>query len=179
MASFAEQKSKIADKPKPLRIVTLEPSAWVLRPPKGKVALGLRSLSQSETMTAQAEAWKEALAGGREGEAAEERHNEALLCWVVGFAATDPNDADKPYFEFGDTDVRERLTSAAIRRLWDELELAVAGVSPLIHPATDEELGDLGALLCGESPLAPLDPAQALRVRRWARVLLDLLESDG
>jgi len=179
MGTFAEQKTpKGQEKIRPIRIVTLEPAAWVLKPPKGKVALGLRCLSQDETMTAQAEAWKEARANGREGEAVIERFNEALMCWVIGAAATDPNDAGKPFFQFADVEVRERLTPAAIRRLWDELELAQASVSPLLPAATDDELGDLGALLCGEAPLASLDPASALRVRRWARVLLDLLAPE-
>lgn len=177
MATFAQQKAKPGEKPKPARVVVLEPSAWAQNAPKTKVALGLRPLAQGELMTSQAEAWKEARSNGREGEAAEERFNEALLCWVVAFATTDPNDAGKPYFEFGNEQVREQLHSDTIRRLWDELELAKAATSPLLPAATDEELAELGALLCGEAPLEGLDPAKALRVRRWARVLLEHLDA--
>jgi hypothetical protein len=177
MTTFAQQKAKLGEKPRPARIVTLEPSAWAHNAPKTKVALGLRPLAQTELMTSQAEAWKEAHANGREGEAAEERFNEALLCWVVGFATTDPNDASKPFFEFGNEQVREQLRPETIRRLWDELELAKAATSPLLPAATDEELAELGALLCGEAPLEGLDPAKALRVRRWARVLLEHLDA--
>lgn len=176
MATFAQQKSRPGELPSPARIVVLEPSAWAQDAPKTKVALGLRPLTQGELMTSQAEAWKEAHAHGRQGEAAEERFNEALLCWVVGFATTDPNNASKPYFEFGNEQVRAQLRPDTVRRLWDELELAKAQTSPLLPAATDEELAELGAMLCAEAPLEALPPARALRVRRWARVLLEHLD---
>lgn len=172
MATFAEKK---AEQSKPQDIVLLEPSAFRTKPPKAKVAIGLRLLSQQEVMTAQAESWKEARQGEREGEAMIERFNEALLCWVVATAACDPNNAAKPYFEFADIEVRERLTTDAIRHLWDRFEMAQAAASPLTPPVSDEELANLGVLLCGDAPLAQLNPAHELRVRRWARVMFDLL----
>lgn len=172
MSTFAAQRK---DKPAPLRIVTLEPSAWAKGAPKTKVALGLRCLSHRELTTAQGEAWKEARSGGREGEEVTERFNEVLMAWTVAYACTDPNDASKPYFEFAHIEVREKLRPETIRRLWDELEAAQAGSSPLLPPADDDELAELGAMLCGQEPLGNLTPAQALRLRRWARLMLEQL----
>jgi hypothetical protein len=175
MPTFSET---LATRREPAATVSLPPSAWASswpKAPREAVALGLRLLSEEETLTCVAESAKEAVAGGRSGQEAVERQNESLLCWVIGYAACDPNDATKPYFAFGDNDVRRALTPEALRRLWDELERATAAASPVTPQATDDDLVDLSILLAVDRPLEGLSPAQEARVRKWLGHIAALL----
>lgn len=165
----------------PDHVVVLAPRAFADAYPKrpaADVAVGLRRLSQSEAQTAMAEARKESTAGDRSGEAASERFGEALVCWSVGFAACDPNDAGAPYFACGDEEIRQALTPEGIRRLWDELEMIHAAESPLLTPLADDDAADLANALAHDG-LARLSTAKATRVRRWLRFVLDELRAAG
>lgn len=156
-------------------IVVLSPSAFCdtyQGRPASDVAVGLRRLSEREAMTCMAEARKEAAAGERRGEAAEERFSEALLCWTIGYAACDPNDVSKPYFARGDEEVRDALTPSGLRRLWDELEMLLAAESPLLAPVSDDDLA-IAAIALTPEALALLPSGKRLRVRRWLRFILD------
>jgi hypothetical protein len=162
----------------PAAVVVLAPSEWVATwkdAPRAPVAVGLRLLSEEETLTADAEATKEAIRGGRQTDDAVRRYNEALLCWIIGFAACDPNDATAPFFAFGDSDVRAAFPPATVRRLWEELELAATASSPSAPVATDEDLADLGMLLCCTTPLSGLSTQEATRARKWLGRILALL----
>ena len=161
------------------KIIVLPPQAFAdaySKRPQADVAVGLRRLSERETITALTEARKEGSDGGREGEAAIERLNEALLCWSLSFATCDPNDVSKPYFERADEEVREAFPPETLRRLWDELELLHAGGSLLLPEASDTDLAELTECLA-EGALSALTPPKALRVRRWLRFCLDELRA--
>src|SRR5574343_1746857 len=150
-------------------VVVLHPSAFCdpyRDRPGSDVAIGLRRISEREAMTSMAEARKEAASAYRKGEAAEERLNEAILCWTIGYAACDPNDVSKPYFARGDEEVRDALTPYGLRRLWDELEMLLAADSPLLAPLGDDELALLAVSLTPQA-LALLPAGKQVRVRRW------------
>lgn len=159
----------------PARIVTLPPSSWVALDgaPTGEIAVGIRCLSQQEIMTAKAEATKEAAARGGGGRG--ERYNEALLAWTVGFSVCDPNDASKPFFRLGDEDARRRLTPEALRRLWDETEMAHLETSPLRPEASDTDLAELALTLTDPGAWERLSPGDAVRLRRLLRFALEEL----
>lgn len=167
-----------AKAPEPARVVVLRPSAFVATwqgRPVDEVAVGLRLLSHEETMTAAAEAAKEAVGGGREGDVAEERYRHALCCWTVGYALCDPNDASKPYWPTGDEAVRSRLTPEATAHLFHELELAHVAESPTRPEAGPEDVAVLAGLLATEGPLSALSEGKARRVRRWLGFVLSEL----
>jgi len=164
----------------------LPPAATVLLPakawssnytarPRDEVALGLRCLSEADALTCEAEAAKEATAGGRSAEEAPERFNEALMVWAVASALCDPNDARKAYFEFGDADVRRAFPPETLKHLFHELELAHLASSPVRPEASEEDLLDLADRLTDPEPFARLTPARAARLRRLLRFCLDEL----
>ncbi len=176
MSTFAEHLAKRP--PEPPLIVVLKPEhflATFTERPTVEVAVGLRTLSHDEVLVASSEAAKIARAGGREGEEAVDRYNEELMIWAVGAGTTDPNDARRAYFALGGESARHQLAPEGVRFLWDAIERAHALCSPLTPPASDQELRQLGALLQQPEAIAALHPTQALRVRRWGRVLLEML----
>jgi len=165
-----------SDAVRPDRVVVLQPhhfnSRWPRRP-AGEVAIGLRILGEDDTLLATTEAANEATSGDRREEVQQHRFDEALACWTVGLAATNPNDAGEPWFETGSALVKVALTPAAIAHLLHELELAIVAASPTRPEISPEEQDDLSFLLADPGALSHLGVAQARRVRRWLRYCLD------
>lgn len=165
---FAELK-KTAPPPE---TVVLKASAWTSTYPKrpeGEVALGLRLPSERELLTAHAEAVKEA--DGRAEPDRSFRFQEALICWTLGAALCDPNDADKPFFQRGDEEIREAFPPETLRHLWHELERAQLAHSPVRPEISDEEARELAQRLSQGAPTSP-------RLRRLLRFCLDELADD-
>lgn len=151
--------SQVPRDPKPERIVVLPPSAfaedWPNRP-HVEVAIGLRRLSQSDLGIARREAEREAVGFYDElresprkvsFDVLDELRNDALIVGAVGRAATDPNDASKPYFAGQEDGARMALTPQGARRLWDELVLLHVGGNVARPRASDEDVRRLGKAL--------------------------------
>ena len=122
-------------------------------------------------MTAKAEAAREASSRGL----STDRYGEALVAWVVGFSACDPNDASKPFFQRGDEEARQRLTPEALRCLWDETEMAHLETSPLRPEASDVDLAELALTMTDPGAWERLSRGDAARLRRLLRFCLEEL----
>ncbi len=179
MATRAEIREAEGQIPK--KIIALLPEHFLetfTKRPTGEVAAGLRLLSQAEEMRCKGEAeavvkaWSKAT--GITGDAAVERYNDELVVHVVACALTSCNKVEEPYFKHAAEAARVKLNSVGLRCVFDQLVDYKASVA-LVAPATDEELATLGAMLCEESPLSDLPPAESLAFRRWCRQILDRL----
>jgi hypothetical protein len=142
---------------------------WSLRP-TGDVMVGLRVYSESDCRTAEAEAAKQETP---------EAANAVLLGIAVARALCDPNDVNSPHptFPLAEDIVPIALTPNAIRRIFDEVERLHVEQSPAFPEATDEELMELAGALLPEQPFRGLVATDARRCRRYARFLLDAIES--
>jgi hypothetical protein len=164
---------------RPPRVIVVPRAAFSDRwegKPSGDVAVGLQLLSDGDYQTARAEATK--LASELQDDEAGwlEAFHDALLRWAVAKAATDPNDARKPYFQAAEDTVRDALTPLGVRRVYDELERLTIETSPLEPEANDGELLELAELLKhGAGVLTPLVRGQERSVRRLLRHCLEVL----
>lgn len=153
---------------RPLRVVRIEPddfaTTWGSRP-QGAVAVGLRMLADQDENNARAAALE--LVEHPAMAAAE--FNDALVAGIVGAAVCDPNDAtrDPEPLPCPRDMVRRALTSAAIRRLYHEVDAMVAECSPASRAATDDEIDEL-VMLLEDHEVTP-------RARRLLAVVLDEL----
>lgn len=171
--------SKAVEKAKPARIVIVQPSAfdptWE-RAPRTPIALGLRGVSSGDEAIARAEAERIARDELKHTDpvAFTEAYNDTLMRWIVARAACDPNDASAPHplLTRAEDQVRFALTSTAVRWLFEEIEQLQIATGPLHEPATDEELGELLALLATPEALSRLAPNNARYCRRLLRVVL-------
>jgi len=167
---------------RPLRTVLLEPgsfaSSWNGRP-EGAIAIGLRAISESDETTAAGEAEKFVRELVRPTDAGEAviAYNDALMRWLVSAAMCDPNDAEKrhPDFPLAETTLHNQLTSNALRFLYEETERLRVETSPLHPPATDEEIGELIAVLSVGEAMSALPGPDAAVVRRFLLFALEEL----
>jgi hypothetical protein len=181
MAAFSEVKAASAARA-PIRVVVLKPDAFVAtweNRPTTEVAIGIRCLSEPETLTAVHQARTVAEQNGRTGDAAIERYNEELMLWTVGFAACDPNDATAQWFELDGDAVKMFATPATIRHLFNELELAVVEASPIRRGANDGEISQLSKVLGDPAAFIGVPGPRATRIRQWLLICLqDLTGQD-
>lgn len=159
------------------RHVVLKPSdfadTWADKP-STEVAVGIRLLSENDYQTAKAEASRvverlyTANDGGlRDHEKAAEAWDDALICWVVAIGTCNVNDVQASYFPYANDVITLALTSRAIQRIYDAIDLLHLEESPATHEATDEELVALGeALAKGAEVLSSLKRIEARRARR-------------
>lgn len=165
---------------RPHHTVKLAPDefcARYARRPKSDVAIGVRPISERDSMTASAEAHKAAEKSELTGSALAERYNELCACNALAFALTDPNNAGKAYFEGGGEEIARALLPRTIDRLLGELEMAIVASSPLRPEATEDDLAALRERLADAEAIARLPGPKARRVRQWLRFCLD--EIDG
>ena len=187
-SAFQQFQRKAAQKP--ARVVVISPAEFsdqADKRPETDIAVGLRRLSETSEQGAMVEAAKRARELWPEGSANEDliaAANEALLCIVVARSLCDPNDVSRGHSAFpaAEDTLPKMLTSRAIRRLWDEIELMAIETSPLQPEATDEQLEALAVdLLTKPQELRLLGPAREKRVRRLLAFVADetaLLFSD-
>lgn len=172
--------SKVDKVRAPGDFVVLQPNdfadAWEGRPTH-EVAIGLRLVPTGEDETARAEATRKAWELFGRPEMLNERlevYFDALMRWVVGKAACDPNDVDKPYFAYGEDTVREALTTSGVRKFWDAYERFVLATSIFIPPIERPQLEQLVPLLTGGA-LEMLPSARQLRAKKLLSFVLSEL----
>lgn len=170
MSTFAEAIA-VRDKT-PLRHVVLRADFfaddWSEKPaPGGEIALGLRKVSDADTTTARAEAAKYAMEMHDDQEGQIEAFNDALMRWLIVRGTCDANDVtlNAPLFDGSEENVRNALTSRGIRYVWDEYERFHLETSPLVLPASDEDITSLIQFLKPEL-LGNMTTGAALRVRK-------------
>jgi hypothetical protein len=157
----------------PLKVVRLAPEdfagTWADRPREG-IAVGLRLVSDAD----EAEARHLASETSRDVDGvlqAADEYNDQLVASIVGAAICDPNDdsRDPPALPIMRDMIRQRLTSRAIRRLYNELDVLAADVSPAAREAGDDEVAELAEFL------ADPDASISNRARRLLAEVLDEL----
>lgn len=174
-----------AEGEKPGRVVTVPPTVWATtweKKPAGNVAIGLRLLSEADLVTATAESVKEATQLFPDGgDDFIESRNGFLLRWMIARGICDPNDADKPseILPLAEDMVRDALTAAGARWLYEELERYSAEVSPIHRPIDDDQLRVLSQLLSVDDPFADFDPIAELMCRRLLGHVLQELDEQG
>lgn len=160
---------------KPPRIVTLSPHHFAdtyESKPEVEVAIGLRLVSEHDLDVARAQAATKVVTMFSDDEdaitdetARDEAYNDALVCWAVARATTNPNDVSRPYFDCAEDVLPTALTPQAIRFLWDELVRLQAGSGAITPPASDDEIESLFAML-KSGALTDLDDQQASELRK-------------
>jgi len=151
--------SKVERDYKPLRVVTLPPSAfadgWPGKPAVD-VAIGLRLIAQVDADRGQREAEREATGFyaqlretplPQDPATAVQVFNESVVMHAVALGTCDPNNVTAPYFLAAQDTVKVALTPEGARRLYDELTILHQGSSPARHAATDAEAKLLGRIL--------------------------------
>lgn len=165
----------------PERHVVLKRNAfaedWQSKPGED-LALGLRRVSDADIQTARAEASKFAIdmhpdSSDRVGQV--ESFNDALMRWIVVRGTCDANDCaiNAPIFDGSEENVRNALTSQAIRFVWDAIERFHLEQSPIVPEATDDDFLELIVYLKMPSLLETLSPGARRRFRKLAGYLLN------
>lgn len=170
--------SEVAAGPAP-RIVVLEPSAFSTkwdRRPATAVAIGIRPLSFEDSQSAMAASADDAAECRGSASDVYAYQAEALMAHAVALACCDPNNASRHYWDCGAESVREALTTAAVRRLWDELELATVETGASRHEATEDDRTQLARLLRGRRWRSFTSRAPSAKVTRLLKVIRFALE---
>lgn len=169
----------------PLRHVVLHLNAfvddWQEKPEGGEIALGLRKVSDGDTQTARAEAAKFAIEMHDDREGQIESFNDGLMRWMVVRGTCDANDVTQnaPLFDGSEENVRNALTSKAIRYIWDEIERFHIETSPLVPVASNEDMIAFAELVKRPELLDLLSAGAALRIRKLIGFCLsDMAEAE-
>lgn len=178
MGAFADAIAKLPAAP-PVR-ARIEPhefvATWESRPADA-IVVGLRLVPARDESAARAEAvrvTRESIGPDAPADVLTDAYNDALVGWVVARGICDPNDATRthPLFQMPEDQVPDALSSATLRRLYDEIERATVLSSPCYGEATDDEIATLaGRLLTLDHDALP--PVERARVRRYLRFVLD------
>lgn len=154
--------------------VTLPPSAFAescSRRPSGPAKIGLRSISDLECEVAQSMAAKEAWDAHpktSDHELRLEIYNDHLMTNILARACVQASDVKVLYFAPApEVYIREALTPAGIRRLWEEYERVCIMDAPCSPEATDAEIAAFGARLVAGMPVA------TARLRRLLRAAMN------
>lgn len=141
---------------------------WQDKPAGGGLLLGLRRFSDADAVTAKAEAAKFAIEMHDDQEGQIEAYNEALMRWCIVRGTCDPNDITQnaPIFDGSEENVRNALTSAAIRYVWDHIDRFHTETGPLVVPIKDEEIEELATMMREPGQYEKMSRAKALRVRK-------------
>jgi hypothetical protein len=158
--------------PRTVRLAQAEFSPTWEKYPASDVIVGIRVYSEADARTAEQEAAKQ--------DTADAAH-QVLFSIVVARSICDPNSVSSthPLFPFAEDTILSALTPRAIKRLFDEIEKLHVDQSPAFAEATDDDLVELAGAFIQPDALAKLNGAQAGRARRYARLLLDLINPDG
>jgi hypothetical protein len=178
----AFQQQRRASPQAPPRTMLLHPCDFAYscdRRPSEPVAIGLRHLSEEAEQGSLIEAGKRVRDQWPMEAPIEDRlaaGNEALLCIVVARTICDPNDVTKPHqlFPMAEDTLTSDLTSAALRRIWQERELLEIQDGLAQREATDEDIERLAVeLLTRGTELNLLGPARSKLVRRLLAFVQD------
>lgn len=179
MADFSKLlKTGKGEARKPARVIELPPSAWADHredKPREPVRIGIRLISEEDTQIARSEAARLAVEfvseGGEDDRIA--AFNDALMRVCAANGTCSPLDVEQPFFMSGELEIRARLTSEGVRRIWHEVEGLHLASNPSVSEIDDEGLAELFASL-HHGALDRLEKADASRVRR----LLELCRID-
>lgn len=171
-----------AAKPEPAIVVAVEPGhfadTWPDKP-AAPALVGLRLVSEADLQTARAEAAKRAWAHFPDEDLDEDERvdcfNDALAAWVIARAATQPDDATKPWLDMAHDNVQLALTSGGIAFLFDQIMALHTERSPLSPEASDADLVRLTAALTSGEAWAGATGQTARHARRLMRRAMDLL----
>jgi hypothetical protein len=164
-----KQQSKKQKLPAPLTF-TLQPHHYndeFVGRPSEPVVLGLRNHTEQD--------YTDSIAQADAG--ADKDKDKALMVGLVCRAMCDPTDVSRfnPSFPRPDDILTKALRPTTIRAIWDAIERHRIETSAIMPEATDEDIGNLLALLQTDR-LSEIEPVKARRVRRFLRYCLDDLD---
>lgn len=144
----------------PGRVVDLAPEAWKEDwpgRPTTVVKVGLRRISDTAHQTARAEAAKYAVMMHDDVSGQYASYNDALMRWIIVYATCEPESVSSVFtsFQGSEDTVRDALTPAGIRYLWDQFERYHLETSPIVPEITDGDLKLLGERLASGRLLPP------------------------
>jgi len=112
-------------------------------------------------------------------ETANDAYNEAVMRHMVARGTCDPNDVNKPYFKHAEDNVRDWMTTDAVRRVWDELLVLQAISSVAILRASPEDVERTARILADGRAMSALQPGDHIEVRTLLGYVLTLLVGTG
>jgi len=144
--------------------------------PAEDVALGLRRVADGDISTAKAEAAKYAVEMADNREDQIELYEDALMRWVIIFGTCDANDFNmaSPLFEGSEENVRNALTSQAIRYVFDAVDAFHVETGPFTRTLSDDEIVELAKRLMNGPLPTSMGRSSLLRVRK----LLGFVQSE-
>lgn len=170
--SSIQKKTKLT--PRLPRVITLPPSAWADHrsdKPREPVPIGIRLISEEDVQIARSTAAKIATelvpVGGEDDRIA--AYNDALCRVAAARGTCAPHDAEQSFFAMGELEIRERMTSEGVRRIWQEIEALHISGNPSLAEIDDEGLAHLFALL-DRNAIDELPREDMLRVRRLLEI---------
>lgn len=141
--------------------------------PSDTVRVGLRHVAAGTEETARGEAAKYAVEMHKDAPDLQvDAYQDALMRWIVAKATCQPSDVSRPFWKMAEDTVREALTSAGVRLIWDRYEKMLVETSPLDPELADEDVGELIVLL-ETGALKNMATSQATRARRLLRFVLN------
>jgi hypothetical protein len=171
VTTFSDLLKKSGGARKPPRVVKLgiEAFAQTIDERIEGAIIGIRLISEEDVQQARAEA----------AQIAESLHpgptitddkvaafNDALMRLAVARSACAPDDITQPFFAMGELEVRHKLTSETVRRLWWELDALHVASSPAIPIIDADGFAHLMAMWGRTDILEYMDRDEAIRVRR-------------
>lgn len=165
----------------PPRRVVLPPSAFKPGPdcPTEPATLGIRILSEGDTMALRREAYNAASKSYPDLEPDDpvwiSHYNQALMLAACVVAVCDRDDRTKPWHEYQRSIIPNLLAPGGVERIWDELEELTIETSPTAPEATPEDLARLAAILPQPEAFSHLSAADARGLRRMLRHALSRL----
>jgi len=139
--------------------------------PKGDLIVGIRIPTEADDHQSRK------AAEDKGGDSIRE-YNRQLVILHCARAICDPNDISKchPDFTMPDQQLPLVLTSSCLDRIFDYVERLRIEQSPVFPEATDQELAELGHLICTANCLDELTSAREVRFRKLCRFLLDQIQ---
>lgn len=149
-AAFARNAALDARVPAPAD-VTVPPSGFAAsyrKRPQHPVKVGLRLLSEKESLDALGHAARDADRPDLKEESWAEVYSAALMCHVLAVACCDPANVEQSYFrDVPNHEIQQAFTPTTIRALWQRYETLQIESSPLTPEADADEAAELARML--------------------------------
>lgn len=156
---------------KPPHVFELPLSAWAdghADKPAAPTVIGMRLPSDEDERRAEDEADKavETFASSGDIDSRIRARNSALISELVAASTCQASDVTQAFFETASLDVRRRLTTAGVQRLWQELQTLKASTEPGMPELDVEGLAHLTAMLDRGVGFDHMPREEAKRLRR-------------
>jgi hypothetical protein len=156
---------------KPGRVVELPLTGWAdeqADKPSSPIPIGIRLPSEDDIQRARDEALKAIDTFASRGDADDRiaAYNDALIRELVASCTCQSVDVTVGFFELGALDVRRRLTTSGVQRLYQEIDALITSSDASIPELDDEGFSHLAVLWDRQIGLEHLPAEERRKVRR-------------